>query len=194
MKKTEILKAIEPIIKAFEELGVLYYVGGSIASSAYGIARATLDVDLISSLNIIQIKPLVEKLKSEYFIDELMISDAVKSNSSFNLIHLETMLKVDVFILKDKPFHKTAFDRKRKDTLLLEDESLEIYLCSPEDIILNKLEWYKLGGNVSERQWLDVVGVIKVQGKNLDLEYLKHWANELNINDLLNKALDDSGH
>ncbi|RJP67664.1 MAG: hypothetical protein C4539_10050 [Ignavibacteriales bacterium] len=192
MKKTEILKAIEPVIKAFDELGISYYVGGSIASSAYGIARATMDVDFISNMNFFQIKPLVEKLKTEFFIDEFMISDSIKTSSSFNLIHLETMLKIDVFILKDISFHKTAFERKRKDTLILEDESIEIYLSSPEDIILNKLEWFRMGGEISERQWLDILGVIKVQGDNLDVKYLSNWAKELSLNDLLVKALKES--
>jgi len=192
MKKTEILRAIEPVIKAFDELGISYYVGGSIASSAYGTARATMDVDFISDMNFFQIKPLVEKLRKEFFIDELMISDSIKSTSSFNLIHLETMLKIDVFILKDISFQKKAFERKRKDTLILEDESIEIYLSSPEDIILNKLEWFRMGGEISERQWFDILGVVKVQGDNLDMKYLNDWANNLMLGDLLAKALKDA--
>jgi hypothetical protein len=188
-EKMEILSALEPVIKAFEELGVSYYIGGSIASSAYGIARATLDVDLISNLKSHQVSSLVEKLKSAYFIDGNMIQDAIKTSSSFNLIHLETMLKVDVFILKEKSYPQKAFERKRKDTIDIETDSLQIYLCSAEDIILNKLEWYKLGEKISERQWLDVLGVIKVQGNLLDIEYLRHWAKELDISDLLEKAL-----
>jgi len=187
----EILSAIEPVIKAFEELGISYYIGGSIASSAYGIARATLDVDLISNLKPYQVNSLVKKLKPDYFIDENMIQDAIKTTSSFNLIHLETMLKVDVFILKEKLYSQKAFERKRRDTIDVENNSLQIYLCSAEDIILNKLEWYKLGEKVSERQWLDVLGVIKVQGNLLDVEYLKHWAKELDISDLLERALEE---
>ncbi|MBM4174814.1 MAG: hypothetical protein FJ213_01370 [Ignavibacteria bacterium] len=187
----EILSAIEPVIKAFEELGISYYIGGSIASSAYGIARATLDVDLISNLKPYQVNSLVKKLKPDYFIDENMIQDAIQTTSSFNLIHLETMLKVDVFILKEKLYSQKAFERKRKDTIDVENNSLQIYLCSAEDIILNKLEWYKLGEKVSERQWLDVLGVIKVQGNLLDVEYLKHWAKELDISDLLERALEE---
>jgi len=187
----EILSAIEPVIKAFEELGISYYIGGSIASSAYGIARATLDVDLISNLKPYQVNSLVKKLKPDYFIDENMIQDAIQTTSSFNLIHLETMLKVDVFILKEKLYSQKAFERKRRDTIDVENNSLQIYLCSAEDIILNKLEWYKLGEKVSERQWLDVLGVIKVQGNLLDVEYLKHWAKELDISDLLERALEE---
>ncbi len=189
MKKNEIVTVIEAVIKAFEELGVLYYVGGSVASSAYGIARATIDVDLVSNLKTHHVNLLVEKLKSVFFIDGNMIHNAIRTTSSFNIIHLDSMMKVDVFILIDKPYPQKAFERKRIDTLDDEADSIKMYLCSAEDIILNKLEWYKTGGNISERQWLDVLGVIKVQGDSLDLDYLKHWARELDVLDLLEKAL-----
>lgn len=189
MNKSDIAIILEPVVKTFEELGVLYYVGGSVASSAYGIARATLDVDLVSNLQSHQVNLLVEKLKPAYFIDSEMILDAIKTRSSFNIIHLDSMMKIDVFILIDKPYPQKAFERKRIDTLDDEADSIKMYLCSPEDIILNKLEWYKAGNQVSERQWLDVLGVIKVQGDSLELEYIKRWAKELDVLDLLEKAL-----
>lgn len=189
MNKSDIATILEPVVKTFEELGVLYYVGGSVASSAYGIARATLDVDLVSNLQSYQVNLLVEKLKPAYFIDSEMIYDAIKTRSSFNIIHLDSMMKIDVFILIDKPYPQKAFERKRIDTLDDEADSIKMYLCSPEDIILNKLEWYKAGNQVSERQWLDVLGVIKVQGDSLELEYMKRWAKELDVLDLLEKAL-----
>ena len=104
MNKSDIATILEPVVKTFEELGVLYYVGGSVASSAYGIARATLDVDLVSNLQSHQVNLLVEKLKPAYFIDSKMILDAIKTRSSFNIIHLDSMMKIDVFILIDKPY------------------------------------------------------------------------------------------
>ncbi|MFA5804785.1 MAG: hypothetical protein WC879_09070 [Melioribacteraceae bacterium] len=191
MNKSDLATILEPVVKTFEELGVLYYVSGSVASSAYGIARATLDVDLVSNLQSHQVNLLVEKLKPVYFIDSEMILDAIKTRSSFNIIHLDSMMKIDVFILIDKPYPQKAFERKRIDTLDDEADSIKMYLCSPEDIILNKLEWYKAGNQVSERQWLDVLGVIKVQGDSLELEYIKLWAKELNVLDLLEKALSE---
>ncbi len=189
MKKNEIQDALEPVVKAFEDLGILYYISGSVASSVYGIARATMDIDLVSDLKQNQVNLLVQKLKTNYFIDENMISDAINSKSSFNLIHLDTMLKIDVFILKEESFQKMVFERKRKDSISDEPDSVQVYFCSAEDIILNKLEWYKSGGCVSERQWKDVVGVIKVQGDLLDKEYLWNWSKELGVDDLLEKAL-----
>jgi hypothetical protein len=106
---TEINRALEPVINTFEKLGITYYVGGSVASSVYGIARATMDVDIISELKQNHISLLVERLKSKFFIDGDMILDAIKNKSSFNIIHLASMLKIDVFISKEGIFDKKVF-------------------------------------------------------------------------------------
>jgi hypothetical protein len=193
MKNPDIVAAVEPVVKAFEKLEVPYFIGGSVASSAYGVARATLDVDMVSDLKPEHVHPLVEMLESDYYIDEKMILDAIHRSSSFNLMHLETMLKVDVFVVKDRPYYKEAFKRKRKDSLDEEQGAAEFYLASSEDIILSKLEWFRMGGNVSERQWGDVLGVLKVQGDSLDVKYLRYWAAELGIADLLEQAFRDAG-
>ncbi len=191
MKKNEIISALEPLIQAFDESGVLYYISGSIASSALGKARATMDVDMVSNLQPFQIKALSEKLNKIYYLDEEMILDAVKTKSSFNLIHLESMLKIDIFVLNDSPYQQAAFERKIKDKLENEPDSINVFLCSSEDIILNKLVWFKDGGEISERQWLDVIGVIKVQANNLNKDYLKKWAEHLGIAPLLNRAFSE---
>jgi hypothetical protein len=193
MKKPDILTAIEPVVNAFEELGILYYIGGSVASSAYGIARMTLDVDMVTNLMPQHVRPFAETLKSAYYIDEEMILDAIHQRSSFNIIHLETMIKVDIFVTKDRPYNNEVFTRKRKETLDEEQGTAEFYLASSEDVILNKLEWYNIGGELSERHWNDVLGVIKVQADLLDKGYLSHWASELGLSELLEKALRDSG-
>lgn len=192
MKKPDILAALDPVVNAFKKIGVSYCLGGSVASSAYGIARATLDVDLVADLSVQHVNSLTEMLKSDYYIDKEMILDAIKSHSSFNLIHLETMLKVDIFIIKDRPYDGVAFQRKRKDTLDEEQGADEFYFASPEDIILNKLEWFQMGGKVSERQWHDVLGIMKVQRELMDKEYLRRWATELGISDLLEQAFLDA--
>lgn len=192
MKKPDILAALDPVVKAFEKIGVSYYLGGSVASSAYGIARATLDVDLVADISAQHVNSLTQILKSDYYIDKEMILDAIKRHSSFNLIHLETMLKVDIFIMKDRPYDGVAFQRRRKDTLDEEQGAVEFYLASPEDIILNKLEWFRMGGEVSERQWHDVLGILKIQGELIDKEYLRKWARELNLTDLLEQAFREA--
>ena len=193
MKKPDILLAITPVIRAFDELSVPYYLGGSIASSVHGIARATMDADIVADMRFAQVSPLVMRLRDEYYIDEQMINEAITRVSSFNLIHLETMMKVDVFIQKTGAYHKSALGRRAKDRLVEDDEDSAFWVSSPEDIILSKLQWYQLSGAVSERQWLDVLGVIKVQGDSLDMKYLCTWSVTLGLLDLLKRAFSEAG-
>ena len=146
---------------------------------------------MIADLKIDHISLLKQSLENQYYIDENMIADAIRTTSSFNLIHLETKIKVDVFISKNEPYEQEALQRKRKDTL--EDISkVEFYFSSPEDIIIHKLQWYKLGGFVSEQQWLDVVGVIKVQSDLLDNKYIKGWSRKLGLSSLLQIAFAEA--
>jgi hypothetical protein len=193
MQKSDIVLALKPVIQAFEQLSIPYYIGGSIASSVYGLARATMDVDLVADLALGQVSSLAERLREGYYLDEPMIRDAICRCSSFNLIHLETMMKVDVFVPKKDPYHQAAVARKRQDRLVEEDPDSTFYLSSPEDIILSKLRWYEMGGRVSERQWLDILGVIKVQGDSLDRRYLATWAKIAGLFDLLEQAFADAG-
>jgi len=193
MKTPDILHAMKPVRISFDKLSIPYYISGSIASSVYGIARATMDIDLVADIkheNVFQLKKMLE---DKYYIDENMIEDAIKHSSSFNLIHLETMIKIDVFIQKKHPYHIEALKRKRKDTLEESANAPEFYFSSPEDIILNKLQWYNEGDRVSEREWLDVIGVIKVQSNNLDTEYLQKWGDNLGLSELITKAFEDAG-
>jgi len=192
MNPPDIIAALEPVLNAFEISDIPYYIGGSVASSAYGIPRATLDVDIICDLKANQVSSLVKTLESAYYIDEEMILDAIQRKSSFNLIHLDTMIKIDIFIMKDTLYDKSAFQRKQKDTLDENRHNLLCYFVSPEDIILNKLKLFHIGGEVSERQWHDVQGVIKVQKNMLDRKYLQYWSAELGIEDLLNRAFQDA--
>jgi hypothetical protein len=191
MNASQILAAIMPVIEALEELGVSYHIGGSVASSIYGILRATIDADLIADIRLEHVRPLVIRLQTDYYIDEDMIRDAIKRRSSFNLIHLETMLKVDVYIPKTRQFDQEELRRVQQEVLLEGTRPLNV--ASPEGTILNKLEWYRMGGEVSDRQWNDILGVLKVQGTHLDMTYLQRWAANLKVTDLLERALFDAG-
>ncbi len=192
MKPPDIIEISLKVIRVFEKLGIAYHIGGSLASSAFGVARATLDVDIVADIKWEQASPIEESLKEEFYVDAEMIRDAIEHWSSFNLIHLETMFKVDVFVLKNRPFDMQAFLRRLQKPVS-EDSSQQLFFATPEDIILNKLEWYKIGGETSDRQWNDVLGVLKVQMAQLDMIYLKQWAGELSISDLLGKALGEAG-
>lgn len=193
MTQSDIIVATKPVVQAFEALHIPYYICGSVASSAYGIARATMDVDMVAAIKPQHVGALVQQLEATYYIDADMILDAINRQFSFNLIHLETMLKVDVFVLKNEPYHHTTLQRRRKDALDEEQGTTEFYFVSAEDVILSKLDWYRMGGGVSERQWNDVLGVLKVQRQLLDIVYLEHWAAELQLADFLQRAFDEAG-
>ncbi len=191
MISADILLCLRPVVEAFSSLGILYEVGGSLASSAYGMARATMDIDIAADLELDHVKPLVEMLAPSFYVDEHAALEAIRTESSFNLIHQETMLKVDVFITKDRPYDRLAMDRRRAEQLV-EGEDFTVFFSSPEDTILNKLMWYRLGQETSDRQWTDILGVLKVQQGRLDDGYLQRWAEELGVGDLLDRALTDS--
>ena len=188
----DILKLIKPIIDCLVELNISYYIGGSIASSAYGFPRTTVDADLGTEITDRHVDDLVKRLENDHFIQESAIRDAIIHQRSFNIIHLETMFKIDVFVSKRRRFDNEANSRKRKE-FLDDKKEFYFYLSSPEDTVLYKLEWYKIGGCASDRQWNDLIGVLKVQKHNLDKVYLLKWAKELEISDLLEKAFIDSG-
>jgi len=180
------------VVAVFDRLGISYLIGGSLASAVYGVARATMDADLVADIHLAQIPALVSALESEFFIDAKMIRDAVEHVGSFNLIHLETMFKVDVFILKQRPFDRNQMERRVFQSI--GDGPREAaYFSTAEDIILAKLEWYQAGGEASERQWRDVLGVLNLQGDRLDFEYLQNWAGRLGVQDILHKALTAQG-
>lgn len=174
-----------------EKLGVPYLIGGSLASTLYGMVRTTQDSDIIAEMRPEHIQSFVSSLQNEFFIDEEMIADSIQRNSSFNIIHRETMFKVDVFIPRPRPFQQSQISRAQSQTFNLESE-ISANFASPEDVILSKLEWYRMGGEVSDRQWTDVLGVLKTRAGELDLDYLRKWAQELKVTDLLERALKES--
>lgn len=179
------------VIEALEALGVPYLIGGSLASAVHGVVRATLDVDLVADLRPEHVARFVQSLGIAFYADLDAIHDAIRRRRSFNLIHLETMFKVDVFIPKQRPFDQVQLTR-RTQQLVATDPERTAYVASAEDIVLVKLEWYQMGGQVSERQWRDVLGVLKVQAGGLDLAYLRRWAIELGVADLLERAMAEA--
>ncbi len=193
MNQTGILLAMAPVIEAFERLGIGYYVGGSVASSAHGLPRTTLDVDLVADLAPQQVGALVAALEDDDYIDADAIHDAIRHDASFNLVHLATMVKLDVYVLKRRTYDQGAFARAGKAFLVPQESGFQVALSSAEDVVLYKLHWFRLGGEVSDRQWSDVLGVLKVQGSSLDLQYMRKWADDLQVADLLRQALHAAG-
>ena len=104
MTAPDVLVALTPVVESLERLGVRYLIGGSVASSLHGVARSTLDVDIVAALADVHVGPLASALAASYYIDESAVRDAVRRRAAFNVIHLDSMLKVDVFVLKADPF------------------------------------------------------------------------------------------
>lgn len=179
------------VTDVFEKLGVRYAVGGSLSSSLHGVMRSTLDVDIVADMRLEHIQPLVAALSPEFYADVEMMRVAIERHSSFNLIHYETSFKVDVFIPKPRPFDQMQLER-RASAVITTDPERSLYVTSPEDVILSKLEWYRMGGEVSDRQWRDILGVLKTKTGGIDLDYLRHWAKQLKVNDLLDRALTEA--
>lgn len=175
-----------------EAQGIRYALGGSMASSALGMARSTMDADIIADLAESHVDPLVRALDGAFYIDADAIREAIWHRSSTNLIHLESMFKVDLFIPKRRAFDRNQLAR-RVARRLAKDAQQDAFIASAEDTVLAKLEWYRMGGEISDRQWTDILGVLKVQAPGIDLSYLRQWAPALGVTDLLARALDDAG-
>ena len=183
------LKAALAAANVFEELGVRWFLGGSLASSVHGIPRATFDADIMADLRAEQVRPIIKKLGEEWYADEGAIMDAINQRSSFNLIHFSTAMKVDIFLPKPRRFDSGEFTRSRRMPVA-EGSSVEASVCCAEDIVVAKLEWYRLGGEDSERQWQDVLGVLRLNSGQMDIGLLRQSADEVGVSDLLQRALD----
>jgi hypothetical protein len=175
------------VTNALECLGIRYAIGGSLASAVHGVVRATMDADLVADLRMEHVEPLVRNLGDAFYADAEVMRDAVRREASFNLVHLETMFKVDVFVAKSRPFDRSQLSR-RELHILEEESKAGAYVVTAEDIILSKLEWYRMGNCASDRQWRDVLGVLRIQGDRLDLDYLRRMAATLDLTDLLSRA------
>lgn len=176
------------VIEVLEALSVRYVIGGSIASILHGTTRSTLDADILAEIEIHHIPHLKEALEAEFYIEPEMIKQAIRHRSSFNLLHQETMFKVDIFIPKKRVFD-TAQLEHRIEKPIAPDSDEKVWVLSAEDIILAKLEWYNTGNRASERQWRDVLGVVKSKHSILNTDYLAKMSAQLGIKDLLEAAL-----
>lgn len=174
------------VIDLLEELGVDYQVGGSFASSIHGVPRQTNDVDLVADLEARHVPLLVSRLSGPFYLDAERVAQAVAGRTSTNLIHLASGVKVDLFVAERGGF--AVRELARSVEIALRGGRL-IRVKSPEDTILRKLLWYRMGGETSERQWSDVEGILVAWGGDLDHAYLLSTARELGIGDLLARLL-----
>jgi len=189
----DLLVAVAPVAECLDRLHVRFFVTGSAASSAHGVARASLDVDLVAELEPAHVERFIACLADAYYIPLDALRVAVTERRSFNLVHLATMFKVDVFVSRRRDYDIVAAERAQLESIDETAGAHRLPTATAEDTVLRKLEWFRPGGEVSERQWWDVVGVLKVT-RHADREYLQRWAARLDIADLLDRALTQANH
>lgn len=185
-------EAFVQVVAAFGRLAIPYLVGGSVASSVHGISRPTMNVDVVAALRPADADRLVAALGAEFYADAETMREAIGRGLAFNLIHYRSTFKIDVFPLGGDEYSRQAFDRRQiQRSRSFGPGPMECSVAAPEDVILRKLEWYRAGGESSERQWNDLRGVVKVRGAGLDTAYLRKWAPALGVADLLDRLLTE---
>lgn len=183
--------AIEVVLRTvdiLDRLQIPYVVGGSLASSFVGEARSTADVDLAVILRSHDVVGLVAAVSDSFFVSRAHVDEAISDHSSFNLIDLRSPYKVDVFVLGDDLLDRRQIERRQP----VEVADRQVWITSLEDQVLRKLTWYRLGGEVSERQWRDVVSILAIQGDRVDLDDLNETAALLGLTGLLERARGDA--
>ena len=180
------IEAVTELLRVLNELGIRYYAGGSVASSIHGIARLTQDVDIVAELSAGMTGNLARSLSHAFYADKGQMRDALLFERSFNLIHFTSGFKIDVFPLGSDGFHQGQMARAEpRNWAAVAGGSVELMVASAEDTILEKLIWYKRGGGTSDRQWGDVLGIVNT--RPVDWEYLRHWAPDLGVAELLDR-------
>ena len=150
------------LIKLLDEAGIPYMVAGS------------------------QLETLIALLGQGYYVSREVAFDALRRRTLFNVIDLEGGGKADLIIRKERPFSRQEFERRRQISAM----GQMLWVVAPEDTILSKLEWMK--GRESDIQYADAVGVAVTQWNNLDLEYLRKWAAQLGVEEMLVRLLEEA--
>ena len=189
---TAMLDVASSVIEALDRAGVRYSVGGSLASSFSGEPRSSIDVDIVVDMSLAQVHPFVESLGDAFYADEDALRRAVTNRATTNLIHHASGIKVDIFVARSA-FDVRQLERRQLVRIGTEPER-HWFVHTPEDILLQKMLWYRQGGETSDRQWRDLLGILIVQGTRLDNAYVNATAADLGVADLLDRARRDAGH
>jgi hypothetical protein len=191
MSEPDVIAVALQCADALEVAGVGYFLGGSLASSLQGEPRATNDIDFVIDLRLPQLPAFVQALGADFDVDEESLRDAVRQGASWNIFHLPTVTKVDLFLLRSGAFDRCEFERRRR--VVLTPDGKGLFIKSPEDSVLRKLLWFREGGETSTTQWRDIVQVLRVTGGQMDVDYLNSWAGQLGVTALLDRARTMAG-
>jgi hypothetical protein len=185
----EFVTTLGPVVVAFNRLKIPHYVGGSVASSYHGAVRSTMDIDLVCDMQEQQISEFLSQFSQDFYVSEIAVRQAVARRACFNLIDYRTSYKVDVFIMRGRPFDRACMARAQRANLGSGDLSLSVPIATVEDTIISKLEWYRLTDETSDRQWDDVSRLVRLVGSKIDLEYLWSMAQDVGVSNLLERLL-----
>lgn len=179
---------LRSVLRIFDQFGIGYAIGGSIASSMHGIGRMTRDADVsVEPFPALEAAVIAAFDPDVFYVSGVAVREAVRSRESFNIIHPESGFKIDVFVLKMEPFEQSAFSRRQFVTFADEPEQPVAFYTS-EDVVLFKLRWFRLGGESSDQQWSDILGILRTQSTRLDATYLDQWSTTIGVADLWARA------
>jgi hypothetical protein len=183
------------VTDTLERLSIAYAVEGSLADLDYGIARSVLGANIIADMRSEHVAPFVAALSGDFYADPRSLQDAIERRDHFSLVHYATKYNVDIFIPRSTPFDQMLLTRRRA-SVISTDPPRQVTITSPEDAILSKLERFRTAGVAKEQAPLsephlvrEVARLLRDQAEELDLVYLRHWANELSLAELLDRAL-----
>ena len=178
----DMVAVLRTLVNIFDKSRLAYCIGGSFASSIHGEFRATNDIDILAIFSDESFESFILNIKKGFSFEEGTLRTAVSGKKSFSLIHLDSMVKID-FYPRGEAFEMEQI--KRAIAVKIPNSDLAIKVSTPEDILLAKLRWFQLGGQVSDRQWRDIEGIVRVQGSRLDQGYLEKWSRALGVEELL---------
>ena len=184
-------EALARLLSVMDRMEIPYLIGGSVASSAHGIPRTTMDVDFVADLQPEQVEEFVSLLQADFYVDIRAVREAILRQRSFNLIHTASVFKFDIFPLRNDAYSRVAFGRRKFMDVRSFGAGVECAVASAEDTVLRKLEWYRAGGQSSDRQWADLRGVRDANRQQFDYDYLHEWAKFLKVDDLLEALLNE---
>lgn len=188
LTQTEIIGLV---LAALDRLEIPYMLAGSLAAGVHGVARATRDGDIVVALKSGDGRRLAEELGTNFYLDAETAEQAIQRQTSFNAIYMPEPFKVDFFVLGTGAYATEAF-RRRLSLPLSPSSTQTACWQTPEDVVLSKLKWFRMGQETSEVQWRDILGLLKLQGALLDSEYLRRWAGQEGVLDLLERAWRDA--
>lgn len=180
---------VRRVAKVLSDLSIRFALGGSLASSVHGVPRFTNDADLCVEPFPGKVEAFVQRLGADYYASLPAIQEANAKRRSFNIVRLASSFKLDLFVQKGRQYDQQTLARAKS----LDESGTEVIVpvLSPEDILLHKFEWYRLGNEISDRQWNDILGILRTQGSKLDRDYVLHWGEILGVADLVSRATQE---